>query len=634
MDAHSTRVAMFYKYRKSLLQTSGAFACDEITDGQWDNIKRYIAPTAERETVVGFLDTSLTNSGKSGCLFTDEKVYFLEAMEKPQKVWYDEIDTITLAGASDEPDNQRFLRLYMSDGKIFEWQNPALNKTALGQFVLINRKIEQAESENAIHLFYNAINDTGATIGGLAAGAHGTVNKSYDEERFHSRQGHGFAAERANDLFDRATGHNAKIVGDDNAKNGPDRIVDGIKIQSKYCKTGSRCVSECFEQNGKGSFRYMTDNGPMQIEVPADKYQDAIQAMEAKIRNGQVPGVTDPKEASKIIRKGHFTYQQAVNIAKAGTVESLVYDAANGVVIGSSALGISAVITFATSFWNGETPEICLQRAAYSGLKVGGVTFLATLLGGQLSKAGLNSMLVGITEKIVSKLGPKASAVLINAFRSSSQASLAGAAAMKSAAKLLRGNIISGTITFALFSSADVARMFCGRISGAQLFKNLLCTASSMGGGSVGMLAGAALGSAVLPGAGSVIGGIGGAILAGTASEKAVHTISDQFIEDDADKMAQILQDVFVEESKEYLLTAKETEKSLDILSEKLNGHTLRDMFSSIDQKEFARNLIIPILEDRVKKRTHVYLPTRYALTQALRTTLESIGDVEAAPTF
>ena len=98
--------------------------------------------------------------------------------------------------------------------------------------------------------------------------------------------------------------------------------------------------------------------------------------------------------------------------------------------------------------------------------------------------------------------------------------------------------------------------------------------------------------------------------------------------------MAQILQDVFVEESKEYLLTAKETEKSLDILSEKLNGHTLRDMFSSIDQKEFARNLIIPILEDRVKKRTHVYLPTRYALTQALRTTLESIGDVEAAPTF
>ena len=54
--------------------------------------------------------------------------------------------------------------------------------------------------------------------GGLAIGHYGTINKGYDEERFHSKQGHGFAAERANDLYDKLTGHKSQIVGDDNQK--------------------------------------------------------------------------------------------------------------------------------------------------------------------------------------------------------------------------------------------------------------------------------------------------------------------------------------------------------------------------------------------------------------------------------
>ncbi|WP_302376994.1 hypothetical protein [uncultured Gemmiger sp.] len=109
-------------------------------------------------------------------------------------------------------------------------------------------------------------------------------------------------------------------------------------------------------------------------------------------------------------------------------------------------------------------------------------------------KAGLNSLLVGSSEKVISVLGPKASAVLINAFRGGESA-IYGAAAMKSAAKLLRGNFITGTVTFAIMSSADIVRIFCGRISGEQLFKNLLCTAASVGGGSAGALAGASLSS-------------------------------------------------------------------------------------------------------------------------------------------
>ena len=52
----------------------------------------------------------------------------------------------------------------------------------------------------------------------------------------------------------------------------------------------------------------------MQIEVPADKYDDAVKAMQDRIDKGQVPGVKDAKE---IVRKGNVTYEQAKNIAKA-----------------------------------------------------------------------------------------------------------------------------------------------------------------------------------------------------------------------------------------------------------------------------------------------------------------------------
>ena len=101
----------------------------------------------------------------------------------------------------------------------------------------------------------------------------------------------------------------------------------------------------------------------MQIEVPSDKYDDAIRAMEEKIRRGQVEGVSNPEEAKNIIRKGHFTYEQARNIAKAGTIESLTYDAVNGTIVASTAFGVTAMITLATSVWNGDDFDDALKLA-------------------------------------------------------------------------------------------------------------------------------------------------------------------------------------------------------------------------------------------------------------------------------
>ena len=309
--------------------------------------------------------------------------------------------------------------------------------------------------------YFEHVNNKGMMPGIINGMQLNTVN-NYFEEKFHGARGHGFAAERANDLYDRLTGKDARIVGDDNAKDGADRIVNGVNIQSKYCSSGSRCVRECFRGD---QFRYYNaDGSPMQIEVPADKYDDAVRAMQDRIDKGQVRGA---KRAEDIIRKGNVTYEQAKNITKFGTVESLKYDAANGVITGAYAGGISTAITFAVSRWQGKSFDEALQNSVRAGLQVGGISFAGAVVAGQLSKAGLNSALVNSSEALVSMMGPRASAQLVNAFRSGTN--IYGAAAMKSASKLLRSNAITGAATVLVMSfAAEFRALNCSRTSSTR----------------------------------------------------------------------------------------------------------------------------------------------------------------------
>ncbi|EET0702433.1 hypothetical protein FM917_001349, partial [Escherichia coli] len=198
---------------------------------------------------------------------------------------------------------------------------------------------------------------------------------STNEKMFASGgQGHGFAAERGNHIVDRVRLKNARILGDNNARNGADRLVSGTEIQTKYCSTAARSVGAAFDgQNGQ--YRYMGNNGPMQLEVPRDQYAGAVETMRNKIREGKVPGVTDPAEASRLIRRGHLTYTQARNITRFGTIESVTYDIAEGSVVSLAAGGISFALT-ASVFWlsTGDR-DAALQTAAVQA----GKTFTRTL---------------------------------------------------------------------------------------------------------------------------------------------------------------------------------------------------------------------------------------------------------------
>ena len=626
MNSHDEKIKLMRKYYCDI-KTDFSFYINDIPPKKIDSALKTFAYGVNKDTIIGFYDTTITGSGKNGYIFTDNMVCYLETFDRPKRLWYDEIQSVELTKINEPKDYNRGLQFNLYDGSTVIWSSCFLNKTPLYHF--FNELLEMILNSEFIHnedIQYKSNSNAAAIAGGVSVGKFETVNKLYEEEKFHAIQGHGFAAERANNLYDKITGHDAKIVGDNNIKNGADRIVDGIEIQSKYCSTGSRCINECFENNGNGNFRYYSRNGqPMQIEVPSDKYDAAVQAMEEKIKRGQVEGVSDPSEAKNIVRKGHFNYEQTKNIAKAGNIESITYDAVNGIIIATSSFGISALVTFATTVWNGEDINSALKAATYSGLKVGGTAFITSVLASQLSKAGLNSALVGSSEAIVSLMGPKASAILVNAFRSGSN--IYGAAAMKSAAKLLRGNVVTSGVTVVVLSSFDIANIFRGRISGKQLFKNLANTTSTVAGGTAGWLGGAAIGSAIFPGVGTIVGGLIGSIGAGTLANKATDTVLGAFIEDDADEMVRIIEKQFSELAINYLLTQKEAEKIIDNLKDMLDGKILKDMYSSTDRIKFAKDMLIPLIENEVLKRQKIHIPTEQQFNDSLKEILEEMFD-------
>ncbi len=451
-----------------------------------------------------------------------------------------------------------------------------------------------------------------AEISSRSYGVIGSSENYADNVILGAERGHGFAAEKANHLHDVFTGKDAKIVGGDNVRNGADRLVDGVYIQSKYCNSGYKCIAETFEN---GQFRYWNPDGtPMQIEVPSDMYDSAIQAMEEHIRKGHVAGVIDPANAKEIVRKGHYTYAQVKNIARFGTIESITYDAVNGIKIAGTAMGISAAISFAISIWNGEKWEVALENACYDGLKVGGISWVSSLLTAQLGRTGIEQGLRGGTDWVVQQMGPKAAAWLANGLRAGNN--IYGAAAMNHVSKLLRGNIVSGVVVTVVLSSVDFVRIFNGKVSGAQLFKNVTKTAANVAGGAGGWMGGAAAGAAIgsaIPilgtAAGGIIGGIFGSIAGGCAVSTVTTSILDKFIEDDAKQMLKKVETAFGQLAKDYLLSEKEANLVIDKFQQRDVPDTLRDMYASKDRDKFAKNILEPLMKNQVRSRKKVRLP-------------------------
>lgn len=442
--------------------------------------------------------------------------------------------------------------------------------------------------------------------------------------------GRGFMAEQANNMLDRLQGLDAKVVGGDNAKDGADRKVGDAFIQTKYYRSAVDSVYAAFADHGKGNYRYYNADGtPMELEVPKDQYEAVIERFKARIRKGQVPGITNPEDAYKIIRKGRITYKQAVNLTKPGTIESLAYDAATGVVTCSCAFGISFVAMTFLVWHSGTNMKEALKAGITSGIQVFGLSFLQHVLISQIGRTNLAYVMLRPSQALVEKLGYQTSAKIVNGIRAlAGKSPIYGAAAAKNLAKIFRSNVITSVITFAVFSIPDTYKIASRKISGSQYVKNMVVLLNSIAGSTgaaVGTGVAAAkvagvIGTTITPGVGTVIGIMGG-FIGGVVAGEATRLVGDIFVENDSIAQGRILNAYICDLVGEYFLDESEIDKLMDIL-DKIDKKTFKKFFETLsksdNQDKTLREFLEPKFETVIKQRPKFKLPSDSEILEAM----------------
>jgi hypothetical protein len=469
------------------------------------------------------------------------------------------------------------------------------------KLVIEQRELAEATIENSTFSAINSVNVEGVMF-----------NAAYGADQ--TKTGHGIYAEEAGTILDKLAGEQATVVGRDNAKNGPDKIVNSSPIQCKYCKTAYSSVNSCFKNDpttGTKTFRYYDLSGnAMKIEVPADQYSQAIEHMKTRITNGQVPGVTDPNMAYDIIRKGKLTYNQALNLAKAGTIESISFDVATGAVNCLSAFGISAVVAFAQVLWVTKDYKKAAKCALYTGIQVYGLAFAGGIIASQISRTSFAASLNPLATEISKSLSPQLVQEIVNAFRAlAGKKAIYGAAAQKSFAKFFGSTAITQGIMFFAFTVPDTYKAISGKISGSQYLKNMTSLAASFlcsiaATTSAGAVIGKTVGEKISKKVGSAIGLCAG-LIGGALGGIAVKTIGNLLHEDDAIITARLFNAILLNQFIDHVLTADEQDQVIALLDndEKMLRALQQDLLKSEHQEQDVIDYLKPKIQSIIKKR-------------------------------
>ena len=387
--------------------------------------------------------------------------------------------------------------------------------------------------------------------------------------KYRCSQAHGFTAEDYNALVDRLCGKNVDKVGLNNELNGADRIVDGVKIQSKYCRSAYDSVFSAFDDDG--IFRYPG----MKLEVPKGQGEDAVRYMEECIRNGQVPGVSDPAQARNLVIEGHCTYEQSLKIAKAGNLESIKFDVMNQMVTCACAAGFSFVVGYAISRLGGISREYALRQAVNQAFATGATTMVASVAVQQLLRTQVGRNMAAAATNVARKsvdriMRTPAGAAIVEKM----MAGIIGKATTQSAArvaciKMLRSNYFTSAAITVATTAPDVVKACRGKKSWKQVGKNAAVNIASIGTGGAGWWAGAAAGSCICPGIGTLVGGVIGAIGGGIAGSFGTKKILDLFVEDDSVKCMGIVEDAIVGLCQEYQVDEEHLEPIMKAIRSK-----------------------------------------------------------------
>ena len=103
--------------------------------------------------------------------------------------------------------------------------------------------------------------------------------------------------------------------------------------------------------------------------------------MRDRIRRGDVPSVTNLAGAEDLVRQGTVTYRQARNIARAGNIDSLIFDVKTQSATSAVSFGISFGITYAQARRQGRSSREAMKDALNSALASGGGTLVTGILG-------------------------------------------------------------------------------------------------------------------------------------------------------------------------------------------------------------------------------------------------------------
>lgn len=442
--------------------------------------------------------------------------------------------------------------------------------------------------------------------------------------KFGTKGGTGFAAEDANALNEKLRGVKVDQVGTDNAKDGADRVANGIHIQTKYFDSAARTVNDAFDKT-TGAYRYPG----MQLEVPRDQYEKAVALMREKIAAGKVPGVTNPDDATSLVKEGSVTYQQARNIARAGNIDSLKYDAKNNAITSGYAFAIGFAISFAKAKWDGKTNREALEESVGLGLLSASTSFIAGVATSQLLRTQMArkaTVLIRNGVKIVAKTEWGRLAVDKIASAAAGK-SLSGAAATNYVSKLLRSNVITGVVTTFVLTGPDFYRAtFSKNTSWAQVGKNFLVNGAGVAAGTAGWMGGAAAGAAagtmILPGVGTTIGGVAGGLIgamgAGAGASYVTKKALDFVIEDDTREMLKIIEEVLPTLGDEYLMTQAEFNELLDEVGKDCTLDFFRLMYAQDSRELFVRVCFEPNCEAIIKRRAPVVLPIEEKVQEVL----------------
>jgi hypothetical protein len=439
--------------------------------------------------------------------------------------------------------------------------------------------------------------------------------------KYHTKGGHGFSAEDANNFADTILGKKAEVVGISNELNGADRIVDGFKVQSKYFQSASETVASAFDPS-TGVYRY---SGQV-LEVPREQHEACVALMRERISQGKVPGYENPADADKIVQRGTVTYKQARNIARAGNVDSLFYDAKTQAVTSTYVFAVSFAVTFAQSRWRGEDTKEATKEALGAALSAGGTTLITGIVSAQILRTKAAAIgVVSVRSGVKAVSGTTVGREAIHRIAAGSLGKgVFGAAAVNHVSKLLRSNAVTATIAAVATSTPDFYRaVFDGSISWRQFSKNISVNIAGVVTGTAGWIGGAAAGAAIgsaVPvigtAAGGIVGGIIGALSGGIGGSAAAKAVADKIADDDSKQLIRTLQDELQELAFEYLLSETEVD-SLGKDAEKIvKPKWLRRLFRTSNKgtdtdslKRATREEFEPRIEALVRVRPKVLLP-------------------------